>query len=68
MDIDALSKKLGWLPRPILAWLEVRLKRIPAIRERIQREISHPGERAGRRPETLSGGLSLIPTPARERG
>jgi hypothetical protein len=39
MDIDTLSKKLGWLPAPVLAWLEVRLKRIPAIRERIQRII-----------------------------
>ena len=38
MDIDSLSKKLGWLPEPIMTWLEKRLKRIPSIRERIQRE------------------------------
>src|SRR5512139_789904 len=38
MNIDMLSKKLGWLPAPVMAWLEKRLKRIPAIRERIRGE------------------------------
>jgi glutamate/tyrosine decarboxylase-like PLP-dependent enzyme len=38
MDIEGLSKKLSWLPAPVMAWLEKQLKRIPAVRERIQRE------------------------------
>jgi glutamate/tyrosine decarboxylase-like PLP-dependent enzyme len=40
MDIESLANKLKWVPRPILAALERRLKQVPAVRERIDREAA----------------------------
>ncbi len=38
MDIINLSQKLKWIPAPVIRLLERRLKRIPAVRRRIERE------------------------------
>ncbi len=38
MDIVSLSQKLKWIPAPVMRLLERRLKRIPAVRRRIERE------------------------------
>ena len=40
MDIESLSNKLKWVPRPVLALLEKRLKRIPAVKEQIDHETA----------------------------
>ncbi|HSR31848.1 MAG TPA: aminotransferase class V-fold PLP-dependent enzyme [Anaerolineae bacterium] len=40
MDIESLAERLKWIPRPILAMLEKRLKHVPAVRERIDREAA----------------------------
>ncbi len=38
--MDFATKRLGWLPPGLLAWLEKRIKRLPAVRRRIDQEIS----------------------------
>ena len=40
MDIESLANRLKWIPRPILALLERRLKAVPAVKERIDRETA----------------------------
>jgi sphinganine-1-phosphate aldolase len=40
MDIESLANRLKWIPRPVLAMLEKRLKRVPAVKERIDRETA----------------------------
>jgi sphinganine-1-phosphate aldolase len=40
MDIEALSHYVRWLPRPLLAFLEKRLKRLPPVQRRVEAEIA----------------------------
>jgi sphinganine-1-phosphate aldolase len=50
MDLESLADKLKWLPAPLLAWLERRLKGFPGLRQRILEE-------ADRRVADMESGL-----------
>lgn len=46
-DIETLIQRVGWLPPGLLAWLERRMKRIPAVRKRLEREYAQVLEGLG---------------------
>jgi sphinganine-1-phosphate aldolase len=40
MDIESLSRKLRWVPPGVLAFLEKRLKKVPAVQKQIDQETA----------------------------
>ena len=40
MDIESISRKLRWVPPGVLAFLEKRLKKIPAVQQQIDQETA----------------------------